>query len=405
MVHVGSTWNESVSYRDAETGRLVRRLTSHGFVNQTPTYHTNSGFTADGEHLALISVRNGVTWLLCADVTRGTLSALWRAPGLGDRSYMHRGMEFVLPGMDGRGVCGNRLCMAPRSRQVVLACERRLLMVSVDSAKVRVLLDDCGEEWIYGAPTVSPDERWAAVTLSSAHPQWLRGEPVTRSYMDYHDHALRVVRVPLDGSGTVEVLFERRPAQSAHCAFSPTDPDCLYFDLDLPPAYWCGSDGRTPRIWLLNLASRWARPLKYFYPGPFQTHQVWLWDGSALAYHGPLPCGGVYLGLTTVSGQTLWEHCLPEARWYGHVAADPVRKALILDGDFGNHLLRWVYYDGASGQPPRTEPICAHATEWSAIPGQYSHPHPLADPTGRWIAFNAARDARSDVYVVDTRSV
>ncbi|MBU4285403.1 MAG: oligogalacturonate lyase family protein, partial [Verrucomicrobia bacterium] len=180
-----------------------------------------------------------------------------------------------------------------------------------------------------------------------------------------------------------------------------TDPNLLYFDLDLPPAYWNGSDGKTPRIWILDISSRNTRPLKKSFPGPFQTHTSWLWDGSALAYHGPLPGGGIYLGITTPDGQTRWEQSFPKARNYGHVAADPSRPALILDGDFSTDRLQWLYYDKPNDGTPRLEPICRHQTEWKSIPGQYSHPHPLADPTGHWIAFNAARRGRSDVFVVD----
>jgi len=403
VIEVGDTWNESAVFPDPLTGRWVRRLTRRGFINQTPTYHTNSGFTADGRYLALVSVRDGVTWVLAAEVATGALTARWRSPGLGDRSYIHRGMEFDQPGLDGRGICGNRLCIAPRSGRAVFTCERQLLAVSLLTGAARVLLEDCGEEWIYGTPSVAPDERFVAITLSSAHPQMLARRAVTRSYLDYPDHALRVIRVPLEDNGSPEILFERRPAQSAHCAFSPTAPDGLYFDLDLPPGYWCGGDGRTPRLWLLDIASRRPRPLKTSFPGPFQTHAAWLWDGSALAYHGALPGGGIYLGVTAISGETVWERPFPEARDYGHVAVEATRCALILDGDFSSDLLQWLYYDQPGAGAPRLEPICRHDTQWDSIPGQYSHPHPLADPTGKWIAFNAARDGRSDVYVVDVQ--
>ena len=41
----GQTWNESAAFTDPLTGRRVRRLTTRGVINQTPTYHTNSGFS------------------------------------------------------------------------------------------------------------------------------------------------------------------------------------------------------------------------------------------------------------------------------------------------------------------------------------------------------------------------
>ena len=55
----------------------------------------------------------------------------------------------------------------------------------------------------------------------------------------------------------------------------------------------------------------------------------------------------------------------------------------------------------STAEAPALEPICAHGTDWGSLPGQYSHPHPLGDPSGRWVSFTSARDGRSDVYVVD----
>ena len=267
-----------------------------------------------------------------------------------------------------------------------------------------MLIDDCGEEGIFGAPCASPDEKWAVITLSSAQPQALVGKPISRHYKSYPDHRLRIVRVPMDGGGKPETLFEERPAQSAHCAFCPTDGDLLYFDLDLPPHYWGGGDGKTTRIRLLDVRTGEARPLKQNFPGHFQTHTAWLWDGSALAYHGGMPGGGVYIGITRPDGETVWEREFPDATSYGHLTPDAERPALILDGDFSTDLLQWLYYDkGDPDDLPRLEPICKHATEWRSIPGQYTHPHPLTEASGRWISFTSAHAGGSDVHVVDTK--
>ena len=398
---IGDRWNESETQRDPLTGRLVRRLTTRGWLNQTPTYHTNSGFSADGRWLALVSVREGATWVLRADTATGELTTIWRAPGSGDRNYIHRGMGLSGPAVNGRGMAGNRLCLAPRSCRAVLTCERQLLTVDLHTGDTRVLIEDVGQDWIYGAPAVSPDEAWVAIALSSAHPELSAGLAVTRPYTSFPDHRLRLTAVPLDGDGPARILYEREGAQSAHCAYCPTDGELLYFDLDLAPRYWEGSDGRTPRIWLLDLRTGQARPLKSAYPGPFQVHQAWLWDGSAMAYHGYLPGGGVYIGIAERDGRTRWERSFPEARHYGHLTPDPCRPALILDGDFVPDLLQRLYYDRPDDAPPRLEPICVHGSEWESIPGQYSHPHPLVDASGRWLSFNRAQGGRSDVCLVD----
>ena len=111
--------------------------------------------------------------------------------------------------------------------------------------------------------------------------------------------------------------------------------------------------------------------------------------------------GGEYVGVAAVDGRTRWERVYPQARQYGHQTPDAQRPALITDGLFSAHLLQWLYLDDAPAERPHLEPICVHGTEWGSLPGQYSHPHPLADPTGRWISFTAAHAGRSDVYVVE----
>ncbi len=404
---IGHTWNESEYYRDELTGRRVRRLTTQGRINQTPTYHTNSGFTADGSFLAFVSVRDGATWIIRADARTGELMALWKAPGVGDRNYIHRGMSLRFPDLDGRGICGNRVCMAPQTQTVVFTVERQVLAVDARTCHPRVILDDCGDEWIFGAPCISPDETSVVLTLSSAHPEMSGGKCTLSPRMHYREysHRLRIVRVPLDGAGSVDVLYEHPlAAQSAHCAFCPVDANLLYFDLDLPPGYWCGGDGQTPRIWLLDIAQGNVRPLKTDYPGPFQTHQAWLWDGSGLCYHGHAASGGEYFGVAGINGEVFWEEVFPEATAYGHNTPDPRRKALIIDGLFSKDKLQWLYWGEYTGGRPRLEPICLHSTEWGSLPGQYSHPHPLVDLSGRWISFTAAHEGRSDVYVVNTEN-
>ena len=403
-MEIGDTWNESESHKDELTGRVVRRLTSAGRINQTPTYHTNSGFTADGSSLAFASVRNGATWMIRADVKSGDLTALWSSRGIGDRNYIHRGMGLRFDDVDARGVCGNRVCMAPRSQTVVFTVERQMMAVDIRTCQARVLLDDCGDEWIFGAPCVSPDEKYVAVALSSSHPE-MRGGTWTLTprnpYTDYL-HSLRIIRLPLDPSGEVEVLYEHPvPAQSAHCAYCPGDDSLLYFDLDLPPGYWGGGDGHTPRIWLLDTATGAVRPLKQNYPGPFQSHQAWLWDGSGLCYHGHATAGGEYFGIAKPDGCVVWEQVFPGASAYGHTTPDARKQALIIDGTFSTDTLHWLDWAASTGETPVLEPICIHGNEWGSLPGQYSHPHPLTDASGDWISFTSARGGRSDVYVVE----
>jgi hypothetical protein len=179
-------------------------------------------------------------------------------------------------------------------------------------------------------------------------------------------------------------------------------PDLVYFDVNVPPLYWCGNDAVTPRVWLVSDRGGEPHPLRPSFPGIFVVHAAWTWDGSAIAYHGFLSAAGyssgIFIGLTAVDGGSIRDYVFPDAHAYGHINPDPVRPALILDGDVLAGCLSWLYYDRAQ---PRVELICRHDTEWESMPGQYSHPHPQSDPTGRRISYNAARNGRSDVFVVE----
>lgn len=225
---VGETYSEPESLRDPLAGRDARRLTTCGRINQTPSYHTNSGFAADGRYLVFASVRERATWAVRAQVATGELKALWRSAGVGDRSYVHRGMALDFADVDGRGICGNRVCMAPRSRLVVFTCERTIYAVEIETCQARVLLEDCGAEWIFGAPCVSPDEKHVAIALSSAHPELLAGKPATHRYVDFPDHKLRLTRVPTDGSGRAEAPTSgSRPSLPIAPSVRPTHNCCI----------------------------------------------------------------------------------------------------------------------------------------------------------------------------------
>lgn len=400
MSMVGSSWNERSSHRDPVTLRWVHRLTKLGQYNQTPTYHTNTAFSADGRYLVFASARGEQSYIVRADVESGKLTALYEARGIGSRDYIHpfNGHEFG----DGRGVSGNRLALAPRTGWAVFALERSLLAVHIGGLQVRTLIQDIGPEWIFGAPSISADESSVVVALSSAHPQIVRGEIVDRDYISYPDHRMRLVVVPLAG-GAARTIYERQPCQCSHSSYNPVHQSLIYFDVNVPPLYWNGNDGgKTPRLWLVDERDAKARPFRGSFAGVFVTHAAWTWDGEAIAYHGFLGPGGfgsgIFIGLARRDGTVIRDYVFPDTHGYGHLNPDPRRQALILDGDVLDGVLSWLYYDA---EQPRVEVICRHDTAWESLPGQYSHPHPQSDPTGRWISFNAARNGRSDVYVVE----
>lgn len=397
----GATWNESKTYKDPITLREVRRITTRGLYNQTPTYHTGTAFTDEGQYLVFGSIRNGKSCVLKCRMETGDITVLAEFEGIGGRCFIHR-EDGKYPG-DGNGVEGCRICLAPKSRWCVFPVGRSVRALHIDTLEERILIVDIGEEWIMGVPSISPDEKSVAIVFCSSHPHLMENKPITKSYVELSGPdfpALKIIEVPLAG-GKAQPIYQENGCHCAHVQYHPKKSGLILIDRDLPPRLWCGSDGKTPRLWLLNRDTGTIKPVKEKYPGPFQVHATWSFDGSLILYHGWLPKGGSkrgwYLGAATPEGKTIREYILPDAHGYGHVSADPNKRAFILDGNVTSDLLLWYSFDS---DVPRIEVIARHGTEWGTLPGQFADPHPLADPTGHWISFNSAHLGRSDVFVV-----
>jgi len=394
----GETWNESTCASDPVTGRLVRRLTAAG-CNEKPVYHTNTAFTADGEYVVFVSGRNGQSAVMKAHLATGDLTQLTEPVlGLGGLWELHKARPSRWS--DGAGISGTTVCIAPRTRWATYFHQRALHAVHLDSLEARTLIADIGEEWTEGVISVNPAETEVLVPLTPAHPEVSAGRPPTHSYLDCfagEGMRTRYVRVPLAG-GPAEEVFVDEGRYCGHCPHCPTDNDLVLIDRDLPPKFWCGGDeGRTNRCWILNLRTLQLTPIVPRNHQRFQVHACWTFDGQYVAYHGWRTEGGWYVGVAKRDGTIVREYDFPDAVGYGHVSADPKRQAIILDGNVTQDMLMWLYW-GADA--PRLEPICQHATEWDSLSGQLHDPHPAADPSGRWIAYNAAHAGRSDVFLV-----
>ena len=317
--------------------------------------------------------------------------------GAGSREALHK-QDGATVG-NGRGVVGT-MCLAPRRGWLAYMAGRALRAVHVETLEERDLIPDIGADRIAGTPSVDPEEEHVVLPTMSAHPEVLAGRRPTRPYMEHFAGGgmrLDLLQVPLAG-GEAGTVYSERGVGCAHCPHCPSDPDLLLIDRDMPPRFWAGSDGKTNRIWTLRLSTGELTELPPQDEARFQVHSAWTWDGENVIYHGRSAESGHYIGVTTREGETVREYLFRDAPHYGHVSAAADRPAIILDGNLSRDMLLWLYYDG---ERPRVEVIARHGTDWGALPGQYSHPHPLSNPTGRHISFNAAHRGRSDVFLVE----
>jgi hypothetical protein len=395
----GDCWNESETYKDPMTLRMVRRYTSTGLFNTTPTYHTNTAFTEDGEFLVFARGHEGRSAGFKACLTTGEIMQLIDpVEGVGHWSTIQASPPSRYA--DGKGISGTVICVAPKKRRLVFHAGRSIRAVHLDSLEEQTLVEDIGPEWMAGVISIDPTETKVIYPLKPSHPDIAAGRPPAKDYMKCFAEGgmrTRLMEVPLMG-GNPRIAHEEEGPGCAHCPHNPEDGDLVLIDRDLAPRFWAGSDNaKTTRCWIVRLSNHELTELRPMNERRFQVHAAWSWNGQHVIYHGPSVSGGYYMGAIGTDGEIMREWDFTKAASYGHVSAASDRLAIILDGNLTVDLLLWLYYDSKS---PRVEIIARHGTDWRGCPGQLPHPHPQSDPTGRWISFNACHDSRTDVFAV-----
>jgi len=391
----GETWNESETHTDPLAGRTVRRITTAGEINTKAPYHTRTTFTDDGEFLIFSTIRDGASALCRAHVATGDITCL------------------IDPVTDGETKVG-AATVAPISGWSPYWHGRSMRAVNVRTLEERTIIEDIGHEWRGAMISVDPTETELITAVVRAHPDAIAGLPPEkhRNYREVYPRGRglisRLVRVPLAG-GETEVAFEDHGLRMCHVEHNPVDPDLFYLDRDRPPMFHSGGDySKTSRCWALRLSTGELTALTPRGEAKFQIHAAWSWDGELLLYHGPEmliygPCPW-YIGAIRPTGEIYREWTFENGKHYGHVAAaGGDRPGIILDGNVTKDRMVWLYYDA---EQPRFEEICLHNTEWNSIENnQATHPHPSTDKHGRWIAFNVAKDRRTDVWVVAVQNL
>ncbi len=125
MHEKGQTWNESATHNDAITGRLVRRITTTGDINEKAPYHTRTTFTDDGEFMIFSTLRDGQSALCRAHVATGDITQLIE-PIPGDTKQVSAGT------------------IAPISGWVLYWRKRTLMSVNIHTLEERTVVEDVG---------------------------------------------------------------------------------------------------------------------------------------------------------------------------------------------------------------------------------------------------------------------
>jgi len=387
----GLVWNESSVYKDPLTLRTVRRLTSVGVVNSVPTYHTAQSFTSDGKYMIFYTTRRGKTALCKVELESGDITCLIDPiDGLGGRS------EIGIFG-DGEGIDIGQ-ALGAKTHVAYFVSRELIRSVNIDTLEERVLVEAPDEGMCFDSIALTADEKTLVYNLVKTKLEHKK---------DYHFITKRMDLA----SGEIRVVLDRTGVNGCHLMHNPTHPELIMIGMDHGPSIWDKADDNS-RMWILNIDTGELINVKTKAQQNFQTHAAWSYDGEAVIYHGQLGLSqwrdglnqdGWYIGKSGLDGECIREFAFPDAKYYGHIGALAGRDGIIIDNLLIENLLLFL---DMSEDKPNIEIIGRHDSDFYTMPGQFGHPHPISDPTGKRIVFNSARreiwkSSRSDIYSIE----
>jgi oligogalacturonide lyase len=374
---------------DARTGRAITQLTSIG--NNVHLYFTENSFDSRANAIIFTSDR---------------ASAEDRAPHEHPHYNLFRmdlGTGQIVQLTDESQPVGN-VTKTPDSQIVVYTAGNAVKRLGADTGAVATIYEEAGH-YSLGAPSISRNRRYIAFCRNE-RVQVPRGPNYTgfkESFYAIKDG--RVTLAYLDGSGWFDAF--RDTHWLGHFQFCPADSTLGTFCHEGP---W---NLVTQRIWLLDFASREARPCFRQAERDSIGHEFWTQDSTiffdnrgpghdgtitsdrtqAVATHVAVRDEGdfrPYVGLVDRFGTTLRTIDMPF--YCNHYHANPANTVLV--GDDVDDL---VLID-ISGDSARLEVLCSHGTSWHT---QSSHCHPTWSWDGSRILYASDRGGRVNLYLLD----
>lgn len=382
---VGTVFNEAVWTADSVTGRKLLRLTQFRDFNQTPTYHINTCFSSDSKSMVFASWnKNGASALLSGNMETGDITVIAVAQA-GEKAHFN----------------GNNICMIPATGKAAAVRGGKVYLYDLSTLEEKCLLT-AEEGYGFGHPAGSVDGKTIFVTKM---PQYNRekDDPWPAALAIYYSIDLE--------TGKVKEFF-RDSSRSNHTVACPSNPDLLLIDRDLPPKYGHGGDdGKTSRVWLLNISTQKLTEIRPQNSHRFQIHSNWSFDGKHVYYHGvshdnPFPevmkAKPHFIGVADLSGKIVWEKVFPNFT-YGHISSHSAKNAIITDGLIFRNMITEILWEETDLQNfPVINILGAHNSGPHTL-GQYAHPHCIMSPDSRYLSYNRGYTNRSDVFILNVR--
>lgn len=395
---IGDTWKSELrEVRDEKTGRKILQLTSSG--NNFHFYFTENSFDSRKNEIIFRSDRaTGEDKapdetphynLFRMDMDSGKMTQLTDEPD-GSNGSEHGGPVI-------------KSTKTPDSKIIVYMSGRRMVALEPDTGKSTLIYEETGA-YNLGSPSIASNLRYVCFTRNEDV-----NVPDGPNYSGFKDRFYlvkdgRVTLAYLDGSGWFDVIKDTH--QVGHYQFCPDDPTLGTYCHEGP---W---NLVTQRIWLLDLASREAKPCFRQNEWDSIGHEFWTQDGLIFFDdRGPGHDGTItsdrtqavatdvhvnqnqmvpFVGLVDRKGSVVKRIDMPF--YCNHYHANPSNTLLV--GDDVDDL---VLID-ISGEKASLQTLCCHGTSWHT---QSAHCHPTWSWDGRRILYASDRGGKINLYLVE----
>jgi oligogalacturonide lyase len=388
---IGQTWKSEIrEFRDAKTGKTIQQLTSTG--NNVHLYFTENSFDAHKNEIIFMS-----------DRASGQDKAPHEYPHYNlFRMSLDTGVIVQLTDEPQSVGAPGGITKTPDSRIVVYHMGTKLRKLDTESGEIATLYEETGN-YTLGSPSIARNRRYIAFARNEKvdAPRGPNYTGFKESFYLIKDG--RITLAYLDGSGWFDVIKDTHWV--GHFQFCPDDSTLGTYCHEGP---W---NLVTQRIWLLDFASREAKPCFRQDEQDSVGHEFWTQDGyiffddrgpghdgtitsdrtQAVATDVPVNQNMMipFVGLADRNGNVVKKIDMPF--YCNHYHANPDNTVLV--GDDVDDL---VLID-ISGQEAKLKVLCHHRTSWHT---QSAHCHPTWSWDGSRILYASDDGGKINLYLV-----